>query len=220
VKDQTQVLLNGDTFSLLPDGELSYKVVRKSNTVSPASVVKKKQEAELPMEKTESEMVDGSRRDQIHKETHGLDDLLFGDLSPKAEDAGGRSPEAEKSERPSSHIETRKAAEKTLETLPTPSLSKPKSPTSNSPPKLIRASSSSTGRKRVLPSWLSSGTLGSTTNEATAGFSKKGVASSGPKKVTKRKGASASTKSLEDSAGDSLKASPSTPPPIKVGDDR
>ena len=247
MKDKTQVLLNGDTFSLLPDGELSYKVVRKSTTISPASVVKKKEEdAEMEVGKTESKvMSEGSRKDDTSKETHGLDNILFGDLSPKSEVARGRSSEAEKphSPLPPPHVETLKVEEKSLES-PSPSLPKPapessssssppklsraenssvpQSLSSSSPPKLSRAESSSTGRKRVLPSWLSA--VSGSTATVGAKTSKEGAASNRPKKAaTKRKGpataASADEKSLEDSAGDSLKASLPTPPPAKVSDE-
>ncbi len=175
-KDKCQKLINGDRFSLLPDGELSYKVVSKVSEPVATNEEDKDTKEEAPTAVSGIGSSDGPSS----KKDNAVDDLLFGDPAPSARSGT-------ESSLPEAPVPTENKDRSKEKTVNSPSLES-SSLSSDLPPKLVHSSSSTTGKKRVLPSWLSA-TSGTTKlpaldkTESKASVAKKGVKRKAPDKT-------------------------------------
>lgn len=167
MKDQSQELHCGDSFSLLPEGELAFKVVSKEGTSPSTLSVDQVTSINPPKSNTDpSTRTNASDISNIDHTAHSnplVDDLLFGDLSP-SERTTKKIVIKESSQeelKDTKLLSVNEAAAKngkdslvSTETSTSSSCMKD-SESSSLPPKLAKACSSS-GKSRVLPGWLSS----------------------------------------------------------------
>ena len=208
MKDQWQDLHCQDHFSLLPKGELTFKVIsdpsyvdRVSSSDPPKSLMAISAQSQTPTPAILN--TDCSHGDPT------VDDMLFGNMSPKA--AHNRTDPEESNFKDHSHQDekieklfsvTVSDKDTTMTSLSISSSCTKDSKSKYSPTELTKSSSS--GKRRVLPGWLGSASTTerptSTTSREAPKKTQKGGSMTTKRAVTKRKMADRSPTSSLPSA--------------------
>ena len=172
----------------------------KDARLSTVKATDKKEAPELSTDTSVSRTGKGSKAGRADNDKPLVDDILFGDLSPTRGDGKGSS-SAKELESVAETLDKSASVKDKTESHSSSSLSSSRD--LEMPPKLTHAVSSSTGKKRVLPNWLSDAS-----SEAAKPVSSKAKekAPSEAKKRTKRKVASSDKDLPEESLPASLPA--------------